>query len=85
MIVLKQFDWFKHGDHIRRIRARKHHECSLCSGTIKSGEFYVSITGLPVETMFSSVNVCTDCFFPADWVDDLEYAISLASGVEPYD
>jgi len=75
---MTKYDWFKHGDHIRRRRARKQHVCSICERVIKIGEFYVSITGLNDDYRFPAAKVCLDCFYSKDWIDPLDYEISFA-------
>lgn len=35
--------------------------------------------------MYSSVNVCLECYFPDDWVEDLEHELNLADRFERYD
>jgi len=86
VIVLKKYDWFKHGNHIRRRRARKQHVCSKCERIIKIREFYITITGLNADHRISGVvKVCLDCFYAKDWVDPLDYVISLVDRFEVYD
>jgi len=79
---LSQRNRVEYCKHIRKIRARIPYECSLCSKEISIGEVCFSIINLPVESLFSSVNVCMDCFFPRDWVDNFERVIRLAERKE---
>lgn len=82
---MTKYDWFKHGDHIRRRRARKQHICSLCERVIKIQELYIIITGVNNNHRLSFVKVCLDCFYAKDWVDPLDYVISLVDRFERYD
>ena len=82
---MSRYDWFKHGDHIRRRRARKQHVCSFCKRIIKSREFYIIITGLCDDLRISGVKVCLDCFYSEEWIDTLDYEVSVADRFEVYD
>jgi hypothetical protein len=78
---LVKYDWFKHGDHIRKRRARKEHQCAICGNIVRIKEFYVSITGLTKDLRFSGIKICLKCFFPDDWVEDLKRQLRLITGV----
>ena len=82
---MTRYDWFKHGDHIRRRRARKQHVCSVCKRVVKSREFYITITGLNDDYRFSGVKVCLDCFYAKDWTDPLDCEVCIADRLEVYD
>lgn len=56
---------------ITKKRARKQWNCSLCGGKIVAGQVYILINGLIHDNRFSRVKICSDCFQPPDWIDDL--------------
>ena len=69
-------------NYIRKVLSQRQRKCSLCSKIIRIKEFCYEIIDLPTETMVSSVNICSNCFFPIDWIEDFIKAIELAEGKE---